>query len=184
MAKLTDFESSCIGNSEDDEVQLRRTLPWDAPEWHHRWFTLQDAKRQDIFSFGLVCLFFFFQPLVGETQSCTFSNSILIRILSEMDIVEALPELKSKKALSVFADSALAMFFDVSSSQRESLSRFFKSTLALEPEKRELDLQNLIRLLTFDESFVLLDKKERAESGKTSVFPNPHMVASVGKPSH
>ncbi|KAK3384637.1 kinase-like domain-containing protein [Lasiosphaeria ovina] len=52
-AKLTDFEASCISSSDDDLVKLGRTVPWDAPEWHTRCFTIKGAKQTDIYSFGL-----------------------------------------------------------------------------------------------------------------------------------
>jgi serine/threonine protein kinase len=56
VPKVTDFESAGVFSSANDLITLRRTIPWDAPEWHDRWFTLEDAKRTDVYSFGLVCM--------------------------------------------------------------------------------------------------------------------------------
>jgi len=56
---LADFSFSRFG-AMDDLVNLARSEPWDAPEWHPREFKLKDAKKMDVYSSGLVCLWLFF----------------------------------------------------------------------------------------------------------------------------
>ncbi|OAL50980.1 hypothetical protein IQ07DRAFT_598993 [Pyrenochaeta sp. DS3sAY3a] len=133
VAKITDFDSSCICESENDYVTPRRTVPWEAPEWELRWLNLTDARRQDIYSYGLACFFTLFQPV--------FKNC-----------------------------------FDLNATQKDSLSTFFKSSICPEPEKRMLDLERLIQLLTFDDTFQIFAKTQRVEKNITVTFPNPHDV--------
>ena len=77
-AKLTDFEASWISSSDDDLVKLGRTVPWDAPEWHTRWFTIKGAKQIDIYSFGLVGFFTLFQPVLSKSPTAMFVQLTMI----------------------------------------------------------------------------------------------------------
>jgi serine/threonine protein kinase len=61
VPKLTDFESSCLWGAEDDHLTVRRSIPWQAPEWHDRYFEVKQAKLLDVYSYGLVCFFTLFQ---------------------------------------------------------------------------------------------------------------------------
>jgi serine/threonine protein kinase len=58
--KMTDFGYSCYGSTDEDFVKLPRSQPWEAPEYHPRWFTLAAAKKMDMYSFGLLCLWLLF----------------------------------------------------------------------------------------------------------------------------
>jgi serine/threonine protein kinase len=58
--KMTDFGYSCYGSADEDFVKLPRSQPWEAPEYHPRWFTLAAAKKMDMYSFGLLCLWLLF----------------------------------------------------------------------------------------------------------------------------
>lgn len=53
--KLIDFGFTTFGLSDQELVQLAGTQGWRAPEWHHRFFKIEDAKKQDIYSYGKVC---------------------------------------------------------------------------------------------------------------------------------
>lgn len=53
---LTDFGFSCFADTEEDLVRL------EAPEWRsHQHFALRDAKKLDMYSFGLLCMWLFFK---------------------------------------------------------------------------------------------------------------------------
>lgn len=43
------------GFGNDDLVKLGGTKEWRAPEWHHRRFRIQDARKTDVYSFTKVC---------------------------------------------------------------------------------------------------------------------------------
>lgn len=61
LAKVTDFESSCMYNSDNDLLTLGKTVPWEAPEWHDRYLEVRKAKRMDVYSFGLLCFWTIFK---------------------------------------------------------------------------------------------------------------------------
>ncbi|KAL8658443.1 MAG: hypothetical protein Q9202_007560 [Teloschistes flavicans] len=54
--KVADFGYSTIYATDDDLIQIPRSLHWTAPEWHHRGFSLEQAKKMDIYSLGLLVL--------------------------------------------------------------------------------------------------------------------------------
>lgn len=53
---MTDFGFSCFECTDNELVRVARSRPWEAPEWHDRWFHLKDIKKMDVYSFGLLCL--------------------------------------------------------------------------------------------------------------------------------
>ena len=56
VAKVSDFGFSSIWARPDDLIQVPKTEPWNAPEWHHRGFKFREARKMDVYSFGLLCL--------------------------------------------------------------------------------------------------------------------------------
>lgn len=56
--KLIDFGYSCFTQSQDQKLSLPKSEPWNAPEYdsNEGRFSVQDAKKADLFSFGLMCL--------------------------------------------------------------------------------------------------------------------------------
>jgi serine/threonine protein kinase len=59
-AKVADFGFSAWSRAGNDLVFFPESRPWNAPEYHHRGFSIDQAKRMDIYSFGLVCLWLLF----------------------------------------------------------------------------------------------------------------------------
>ena len=55
IPKVIDFGYSTYGFRGDDLVKLPCTKEWMAPEWHHRAFRIQDAKKVDIYTFARIC---------------------------------------------------------------------------------------------------------------------------------
>lgn len=58
---LADFGFSAFSKSDDGLVYVSRSEPWEAPEWHVRELSLMNAKKMDIYSFGLLCIWMFFR---------------------------------------------------------------------------------------------------------------------------
>lgn len=56
IARVADFGYSTQWALPNDLVQMPRSRPWDAPEWHHRGFTPVQAMKMDAYSFGMVVL--------------------------------------------------------------------------------------------------------------------------------
>ena len=59
IAKLSDFGfSTYVPFPEGELVYMPQSVPWTAPEHHHRGFTFYQAVKMGVFSFGLFALWF------------------------------------------------------------------------------------------------------------------------------
>ena len=52
--KVTDFGYSTLTVGESGKVFLPKSRPWNAPEYHFGEFNVQEAKKADVYSFGLL----------------------------------------------------------------------------------------------------------------------------------
>jgi hypothetical protein len=53
---MTNFGYSTIATSQNGRVILPKSRPWNAPEHHFRELTVTNAKKTDIYSFGMLYL--------------------------------------------------------------------------------------------------------------------------------
>lgn len=54
--KVADFGYSTVHATDEDLIQMPRSIHWTAPEWYHRGFSLEQAKKMDMYSLGLLVL--------------------------------------------------------------------------------------------------------------------------------
>ncbi|KAF6225272.1 hypothetical protein HO133_010469 [Letharia lupina] len=146
-AKLADFGYAgwAIKKMEDVLIKPPRSRPWDPPEYHHRGFTVLGARKLDVYSFGMLCLWvlFFDRPLdsdyvptaIRKTQLCTFHDPKL------------LDSMKHEGTLGDFAGGLVRSVASLPAKQRENLERFFLSALARDPAKRTMKFEDLASLL-------------------------------------
>jgi serine/threonine protein kinase len=144
-ARVTDFGYSTRFANEDDGFTMPKSWPWNAPEHHHRKFRPAQARKMDLFSLGMVCLWVIFEkylsgivPLPQEIlwvepyiQSCGEkhrSKSILQAAKDENKLVQLARQL-------VMAEG------DLEDYQKEQLRRFFDASLVREPNSRDVDLK-------------------------------------------
>ena len=132
IAKVTDFGYSTIVTATDNSqlVYIPKSDPWYAPEHHHRGFTFSRAKKMDIFSYGLFCLWFLFIDPEADSTNMSF--------LKERKSAGQLPSFARKLSADVVAPEDFSI---------ASLERFFDSALAHLPEERASDLGELLQLL-------------------------------------
>ena len=63
LAQIIDFGYSSVCSTDEDQVHLPHSIPWAAPEVLHQIspkFKVRDAKKTDVYSFALVCLYTLF----------------------------------------------------------------------------------------------------------------------------
>lgn len=124
---MADFGYSTQWALPNDLIQMPRSRPWDAPEWHHRGFTPAQAMKMDSFSFGMVVLW-----LLGyaglEDRDETFKKDL--------------------HTASEAADLSRALAESISEAHGLDLRRFFDSTLAHDETARCSDFHYLQELLT------------------------------------
>jgi serine/threonine protein kinase len=68
VPKLADFGYSTMSLS-DMPIYLPKSKPWTAPEHHHRGFNMLSARRMDVYSFGMLCLWLLFRDQFSNKTS-------------------------------------------------------------------------------------------------------------------
>lgn len=141
-----DFGSS-TPPTPDALIYLPSSAPWTAPERTHRAVPTQLAKRMDVFSFGLLCLW----VLIGHQHS---DDSWLRDMLQSLE-THSKPTAASEKSdhieeSNLLCQLATGLIEDsrmFESDAEDNLKAFFRSTLAPRPETRVLDWSLLIQYL-------------------------------------
>jgi serine/threonine protein kinase len=138
---MIDFGYSCLGLTEDDTVMLPISWPWHAPELT---FTveckLRDAKKTDVFSFGMVCLYMLFWNHFSEDSADSTKGGSVSRLhqwkISQEGILSKLDKLLRETA-------------GPSDELKQSLRAFFRSTLSDDRDSRNTDLNTLMAYLSY-----------------------------------
>jgi hypothetical protein len=145
---VADFGYSTIVARQDQAIYLPKTVPWQAPEHHHRGFFLQNAKRLDFYSLGQLCLWLLFEPQIRvQTKYSEIESGTSAEITAEMMMVEWLQQHIQGQDLITHATQMLHEVSGLVDVQRDSLVQFFNATLAMDPKNRALDVNDLIPLL-------------------------------------
>ena len=142
--KITDFGYAKYSGN---KIELPHTWPWYAPEWHPRTFTLTQAKKADIYTFGMLCLWTLFANLSTETgATMTAATEVLTPPdgSSDRQIVDGL---KQRDELPTFVDKLLAQRPPLQEAEQTGLKAFFRCTTTYDPQARQLDLIQLSQLL-------------------------------------
>jgi hypothetical protein len=118
--------------SDNDFAKMPLSRPWNAPEWHHRAFKASDMIKMDVYSFGMLCLWFLFQ---GNEQ---YPGQ------------NAIEGLKSNDTLRVLAQQLIVTTVGLDNEQKSKLERFFNLTLVRDPKGRGAGFERLLHLLIHD----------------------------------
>lgn len=147
VCKLTDFGFSHLDASSNG-FPLGGSPPWQAPECiSGKYFRIESAKRTDIYSFGLLIwrimldgdpfnLISYSDPGT-EKERRELRNSAIALLKNEDKLVDHVCE-------------SLRISSNLKDEQLEMLERVIRSTLMKDPQRRELDMGRLIRLLSPD----------------------------------
>ena len=141
---LATGEALATGGGATGRVFLPKSRPWNAPEHHFGEFTTTGAKKTDVYSFGMVCLWVLFGSAHSESmpEIVSFDGSNGPRTpLEQLKDSDELETIANK-----FIDSIPLAGF--STEHRIRLKEFFNLTVQLSPENRTSDLGNLVGLLS------------------------------------
>jgi len=147
IAKLAGFGYSVLSKG-CEFVYLPESRPFNAPEYHNRGFQFDDARKQDIFSLGMSCLWILFHGVLWETARNT--NEFIgtsIRATQDPWGYDLLEKFKQDQTLVNLARRLVDQESRLSEQKKVSLSRFLELTLAHDPQERELDMAELAKLL-------------------------------------
>jgi serine/threonine protein kinase len=129
-AKVADFGFSTL-LAGSGFINMPRTKPWQAPEWHHRGFRFPEAVAMDIYSYGMLCMWLLFYNYSDDPRSNLFRDLMDDNHPSGLALAERLIEKSS----------------EVCEDEKYRLSQFFNWALAIEPKSRKTDLKQLLSLL-------------------------------------
>ena len=70
-AKVADFGYSTLATGESEKVLFPKSRPWNAPEHHFGGFKVEEAKKTDVYSFGILCLCILFGNRLSDCPQTT-----------------------------------------------------------------------------------------------------------------
>jgi hypothetical protein len=139
-ARITDFGySTCFAN-EDDIIYMPQSWPWHAPEHHYRGFKGVNARRMDIFSFGMVALWIMFERYISGVETLPVEVQWARKYFEDRtQEVEkcVLDGLKQGGQLVEFGQQLVLAETGLDEATKIRLSGFFGASLAHEPELRD-----------------------------------------------
>jgi len=150
QVKLGDFAFSRSNLPEESPFKVSRTEPWEAPEWHQRYFTFESAKKMDIYSFGLLCLWSFFKndTLEEVGEDATVGSAFSGHFPSQTAKLQSLK--KDGVAFLKCAARLVEQSRDLDKETRSRLSKLFPLILTSDPERRAPDIDMAVDILRVD----------------------------------
>ena len=148
--KLIDFGYSCFTQGRDEKLSVPKSEPWNAPEYdsNEGRFSVQDAKKADVFSFGLMCLW-------------TLSSVGLVTTWRE-----GIEESRNSAAMQIqtlkISGSLQSWFIDAINAQEavEPIIKTFLQEICLstlcETSNRPHDFLDILKILERFETYVIL----------------------------
>ena len=183
LAQIADFGWSFLPHDGDRNTicKLAKSTPWNAPEHHHRGFSIEQAQKQDVFSFGMLCLWILFHDKISaEAGNCRNGENPPVSVAQQHKQVNILlGNWKIKGKLQEVALGMVATRFYKKKKTRKILDRLFISTLAHDPDDREKDFGRLENIFKRLNRYVppaldrgLSDLNTQASSALATIFGN------------
>ncbi|KIW71201.1 hypothetical protein PV04_03396 [Phialophora macrospora] len=178
---LTDFGFSRFAATEEDLVRLQRSEPWEAPEWRsHQYFTLGDAKKLDMYSFGLLCMWLFFKD---ETlQQWDYASVKVHTAFADKDS-HAFEDLQFNKHSSddlilQLAEKLVETNNNLGPETQARLTQIFRLTLGKDPKSRASCMGEIVQALSHGEQELRME--ETSQLGRV-VVPQWHGSLQMDK---
>ena len=153
VAKVADFGfATCFqDHSSSTSILMPEIEPWNAPEWHDRSFKPEQAKRMDVYSFGLLCFWLIFKagssvdlPLPPDT---ILENGQFISFERNQPKQNILQIWRKNDKLVRWISWLVREDNRFDTNTKNRLVLFFRSTLAFKPQERCTDFRQLLDLL-------------------------------------
>ena len=144
-ARVIDFGYAARYADEEHRIKLPISFPWNAPEHDRlgREWTLSQAKKVDIFSFGMTCFWFLFESLISGTLSES-RNGNLALAEEETSLVTLS---RIKRQLRGLTRQLIAEHRELREYKAAALEIFFSITLNEDPAERQFGLRRLLNEL-------------------------------------
>jgi serine/threonine protein kinase len=145
--KVIDFGFATRFLNQDDKFSLPRSKPWAPPENYSSRckFNKSQAKKADIFSFGMLCAWILLNDYLTKRTSipeeASWATSYII--CDDVDSIEVIGSLKDDNKLSLFFQQVIGVEASLSEQERCSFSEFIGSALHVDPTFRHDDLEKI-----------------------------------------
>ncbi|KAI0549989.1 hypothetical protein F4679DRAFT_544417, partial [Xylaria curta] len=152
-AKITDFGFSIRCSHDNARLVLPQSQPWCAPELdEYPEFTPEQARRTDIFSFGMLALWFLFDKglLSNQFESPRSPDTYE----SKFRVLEVLKNMKQESSLLQLANHLITTEESLTLNTKQTLRRFFSRLLPSNPEDRYINIEDSLELLVAHDSRV------------------------------
>ena len=150
--KVADFGYSTLTAAEYGKVSLPKSRPWNAPEHHFGEFNAREAKKTDVYSFGMLCLWLLFGNRLSDIPQTTADGTAeLISFdappgrLGRRTVLELL---KDEDRVEDIANHLVESTPGLKVEYKIHLKEIFSLTLPRNPGKRTCDLARVIGLLS------------------------------------
>ncbi|KAF1992836.1 kinase-like protein [Amniculicola lignicola CBS 123094] len=146
IARITDFGYSSWFTDSASSSPLPVSRPWNAPEHDKDKYTFEEAKRMDIFSCALVCLWVLFEPyFAGVTafpEHMSQQHAAFSTMAGRKSLIILLETLKYDDCLTAVAERLLMAQQEVNAEESCRLLKFFASALPRDPAQRTDNVLN------------------------------------------
>ncbi|KAF2848273.1 kinase-like protein, partial [Plenodomus tracheiphilus IPT5] len=126
-AKVTDFGYSTRIASDEDRIVLPKTYPWNAPEHDCGSFTPDQARKMDIFSLGMLCMWTLFEKHLSNLTQLPQAAQWATRIISN---------LKCEGRLIMLAQQLLRAEENLTEKTMQALDEFLSRSMLDDPNER------------------------------------------------
>lgn len=151
IAKIADFGFATCFQSHNDLISMPKSEPWNAPEHHGRHVKVEQGKRMDVYSFGILCFWLVFKA--GSSVDLLLPQDMTLEIGQFVSFERNQPK---ENLLQVWRrDDKLIDWicwlvrkddhFD--NSQKDRLMSFFRFTVGFDPQTRCTEFSELLDLL-------------------------------------
>ncbi|KAL2812568.1 hypothetical protein BDW59DRAFT_38882 [Aspergillus cavernicola] len=148
-AKVGDFGFSISGGHDSTSVSVPRSWPWYAPECDvYPRLLYPQAIKTDVFSYGLLCLWFMFGRHFSSIPSSAEVG--MLHSSSSTSTLRLLDELKRKETLVLYATQLVMTEETLDAEQKQVLQSFFSGCLACNPAARATDVRSLLNSVRKD----------------------------------
>jgi hypothetical protein len=126
---------------------MPKSRPWHAPEhiFLSSQYTLVQAKKMDIFSFGMLCFWLMFEQYLSMNialpPEASWAEQYLQDSSERGQSLPLLDELKNKDSFLLLSELLTAAQHDLDGDQQQALSILFNSCLRCKPDERASDLR-------------------------------------------
>ena len=149
--KVTDFGYSTLTVGESGKVILPKSRPWNAPEHHFGEFNAQEAKKTDVYSFGMLCLWLLFGNHLSDIPQTTADGAAGLISFDAPPFLGGptfLERLKDEDRVEDIAHHLVGSMPGLDVEYRIRLKDIFSLALPHDPKKRTCDLARVIGLMS------------------------------------